>query len=127
MPFAPAIANSIEFQEAQRELGAEEGSDGVLQGYDRYAVIYKALEARFEQRSGGFAVAESRDTWRRYLKGGSILPLPPAAEVTTTSSPSKTNSPACRCSASSPQRADDLAPLATLQVSGCMTLANAHA
>lgn len=68
VPFM-AIANSINFKKRSEELGAE--LDGVLQGYDRYAVIYKALEARFEQRSSGFAVTESRDT-NRYLTDGSI-------------------------------------------------------
>jgi len=57
IPFA-AIANNINLKKRSEELGAQ--LDQTLDGYDRYATIFKSLESRFKSRSAAFVPVELR-------------------------------------------------------------------
>jgi hypothetical protein len=57
VPFG-AIANNISVPKRSRELGAQ--LDQALNGYDRYATIYKELENRFKSRSTAFVTTDVR-------------------------------------------------------------------
>jgi hypothetical protein len=52
------IANSITLTKRSEEFGAQ--LDATLDGFDRYAVLYAALQRRFKQRSSAFVTTESR-------------------------------------------------------------------